>query len=162
MLGAAALVSLTTSVWPLAMLPAELVKAPPAMEYSPPVMLMGVAVLIPEIVTAVELMVAFRAAPVTALKLKASGVVSAGATLVELVELLELEELPSEAILELLETIDIELKGVELRLDERVVFPPPPPPPQALMIKVNKMVNKVQIRREFVISVNLLKVYRLF
>ena len=76
MLSAAALASLTTSVWPFVIVPAALVKAPPAIEYSPPVMLIGDAVLIPETVTAVELIVAFRAAPVTAVKLNALGVVS--------------------------------------------------------------------------------------
>ena len=53
-----------------------LVAVPPAIEYLPPVILMGVAVLIPETVIAVELTVALTAAPVTAVKLNAFGVLS--------------------------------------------------------------------------------------
>jgi len=54
-----------------------LVAVPPAIEYFPPVMLIGATVLIPEIVIAVEVTFALNAAPVTAVKLNASGVVSA-------------------------------------------------------------------------------------
>lgn len=80
------------------MVPAALVKTPLSMEYSPLVMLMGAAVLMPEMVIAAEVTFAFNAAPVMAEKLNESGVVSIGTAITLLVELLE--ELPSELTLE--------------------------------------------------------------
>jgi len=61
----------------LVTVPAVLVATPPSIEYCPPTMLMGDAVLIPEMVIAVEVTFALNTAPVTAVKLNTSGVVSA-------------------------------------------------------------------------------------
>ena len=61
--------------------PAALVKAPPAIEYWPLVMLIGAAMLMPKTVITVDVTFAPNAASVTAVKSKASGVVSAGARL---------------------------------------------------------------------------------
>ena len=59
--------------------PAALVKVPPSIEYDPPALtLMGAAVLIPVMVTVLEVATVLNATSVCGMKLKASGVVSAG------------------------------------------------------------------------------------
>ncbi|AQT60289.1 hypothetical protein B0D95_09420 [Cellvibrio sp. PSBB023] len=131
-------------------------------------MLMGAAVLMPEIVIVAEVMFAFNAAPVTAGKLNESGVVSTGATTALLVELLE--ELPSEPILEapwkLLSELPIaELPGeLTLELFRKLLsklllelltglelggtgsgFLPPPPPPQAANVLTRPRIKNLRI-----------------
>ena len=139
--------------------PAALVAAPPLIEYCPPVILIGAAVLIPATVIAFEVIFALSAAPVTTAKLNASGVVSAGIIIALLAELLTelsvpaleliielelllelLKELFEESILELLTELLLKLLGelseelmleraMELGLDDAGFSPPPPPPP---------------------------------
>ncbi len=69
-------VSLTTTCWPLLILPGALVKLAPSIEYSPSVMLIGAALLMSLMAMLLELTSALRANEVWAIKLKAAGVVS--------------------------------------------------------------------------------------
>ena len=71
-------VSLIWTVCPLVIVPAADVKAPPLIEYVPPLTEMAVAVLMPEMVTVFEVTGVLSATPVCAVKLNAAGVVSAG------------------------------------------------------------------------------------
>lgn len=112
-------------------------------------MLIGTAVLMPEMVIAIEVTFALNGAPVTAGKLNESGVVSAAMLLVELLTELSselilelaiglalliglLEELPSELLLEPVIELLLELPiGLTLAGTWLAVLPLPPPPPQA-------------------------------
>src|SRR5689334_13728708 len=67
----------TIRAWPGSRVPAALVNAPPAIEYSPFSMLIGVVVLMPVRVTLAEFTQVSRVASVLRPKLNASGVVSA-------------------------------------------------------------------------------------
>ena len=73
----AAATALTAIAWPLVTVPAAEVNVPPLIEYSPPVIAMGVAVSIPATVMVLEVCALPRAALVTGVKVNAVGIASA-------------------------------------------------------------------------------------
>jgi hypothetical protein len=81
--GVAALVTRTATVAPGGTDPAALVKAPPFTEYWPPVIVMGAPVLVPVIVTFADVTAVLSPTSVWSVKLKASGVLSAGTVVTE-------------------------------------------------------------------------------